>query len=238
MCRRSRSRSSRKCNATLVTEHVRVRQTSACKLLRRSSAVCVDCSTLIRTTMVVQLLSFFRTRRDWELSCCESVGQTLRQSKDTSNFALWPVLCVAVDGRNLASSCASRSHVKGVPILCFKMNFGRVCLPCVVAKHATFVLNRGNTDPRCCFIMRFEQSMGANGKRCGLICCSRILIVAVNQFVPFCAALLSLVHRGFFLAVSWCDRFCWNMCELCPLIHGDVSSWFSCTSHHSGANRC
>ena len=198
MCRRSRSRSSRKCNATLVTEHVRVRQTSACKLLRRSSAVCVDCSTLIRTTLIVQLLSFFRTRCDWELICCESVGHTFRQSKDTSNFALWPTLCVAVDGPNLASSCASRSHVNGVAILCFIMNFGRACLPCVVAKHATFVLNRGNTDPRCCFIMWFEQSMGANGKRCGLICCSRILIVAVNQFAPFCAALLSLVHRGFF----------------------------------------
>ena len=169
---------------------------------------------------------------------CESVGQTLRQSKDTSNFALWPALCVAVDGPNFASSCASRSHVKGVAILCFIVNFGRACLPCVVAKHATFVLNRGDTDPRCCFIMWSEQSMDANGKRCGLICCSRILIVAVNQFAPFCAALLSLVHRGFFLAVSWCDRFSWNMCELCPLINGDVSSWFSCTSHHSGANRC
>ena len=112
MCRRCRSRSSRKCNATLVTEHVRVRQTSACKLLRRSSGVRVDFSTLIRTTMVVQLLSFFRTRCDWELTCCESVGQTLRQSKDTSNFALWPALCVAAAGPNFASSCASHSHVK------------------------------------------------------------------------------------------------------------------------------
>ena len=114
MCRRSQSRSSRRCNATLVTEHVRVRQTSACKLLRRSSAVCVDCSTLIRTTMVVQPLSSFRTRCDLELSCCESVGQTLRQSKYTSNFALWTTLCVAADGPNFASSCASHSHVKGV----------------------------------------------------------------------------------------------------------------------------
>ena len=118
--------------------------------------------------------------------------------KDSSNFALWPTLCVAVDGPNSASSCASRSHVKGVAILCFIMNVGRACLPCVVAKQATFVLNRGNTDPRCCYIVWFEQSVGANGKRCGLICCSSILIVAMNQFAPFCAALLSLVHSGFF----------------------------------------
>ena len=138
---------------------------------------------------------------------------------------------------NLASSCASHSHVKSLANLCFIMKFGRACLPCVVAKQATFLLNTGNTDPRCCSLW-FEQSMGANGKRCGLICCSRILIVAVNQFAPFCAALLSLEHRGFFWAVSWCDRFSWNMCELCPLIHGDVSSWFSCTSHQSGANHC
>ena len=143
--------------------------------------------------MIVQLLSFFRTRCDWELSCCESVGQT--QSKDTSNFALWPALCVAADGPNLASSCASHSHVKSLSTLCFIMKFGRACLTCVVAKQATFLLNTGNTDPRCCFIVWFEQSMSANVKRCGLICFWRILIVPVNQFAPFCAALLSPVHQ-------------------------------------------
>ena len=66
--------------------------------------------------MMVQLLSFFRTRCDWELTCCESVGQTLRQSKDTSNFALWPALSVAADGPNfcvfvrLAFACEKLSN--------------------------------------------------------------------------------------------------------------------------------
>ena len=125
-------------------------------------------------------------RISWTHSDSQKTLQTLRCG----------LHCVAVDGPNLASSYASRSHVKGVAILCFIGNFGRACLPCVVAEQATFVLNRGDTDPRCCFIMWFEQSMGANGKRCGLICCWRILIVPVNQFAPCCAALLSPVHQN------------------------------------------
>ena len=82
---------------------------------------------------------------------CESVGQTLRQSKDTSNFALWPALCVAADGPNFASSCASHSHVKNLAILCFIVNFGRACLPCVVAKHATFCVEQRRYRPALLF---------------------------------------------------------------------------------------